>query len=334
MSADAPKRVGVVGARGHAGGELLRLIAGHGGLTMAYAASRAAAGSPLQAIAPAATEPLTIAAPEPEAAAEAGLDVAILAMPNGLAGPFVEAFERRAPETALIDLSADFRFDDDWAYGLPEHNRAALAGARRIANPGCYATAAQLALKPLVPHLAAAPSAFGVSGYSGAGTTPSPRNDPKRLADSLMPYALNGHGHEREIRRHLTIAGADAAARTAFSPHVAGFFRGLSVTAHATLTGPAPAEDALALFERAYGDEPMLTLVDAPPEVRDVERRDGASVHVAPAPDEGRVVVVAALDNLLKGAASQALQNINLALGFPEAQGLIPMATPAAEAQP
>lgn len=329
MSATRARRVGVIGARGYAGAELLRLIAGHGGLTIAHAASRAAAGEPLQALAPDATEALRIVAPAPEAAADAGLDVAILAMPNGLAAPFVEAFERRAPQTTLIDVSADFRFDSDWVYGLPEHHRAALGGATRIANPGCYATAAQLAVKPLVRQLAAPPSAFGVSGYSGAGTTPGPRNDPDRLADSLMAYALSGHGHEREIRRHLARNDAGAAARTTFTPHVAGFFRGLSVTVHATLAEPLEPPAARALFEEAYGAEPMVAWVDAPPEIRDARGRDGAIVYAAPAPEESRIVVVAALDNLLKGAASQALQNLNLALGFPETQGLSPMAAPA-----
>lgn len=311
------KRIGVVGARGYAGGELLRLLADHDGLTVAHAASRALAGRPVQELEASLAEELTIVAPGPDAAVAAGLDACVLALPNGEAAPYVAAFERAAPETVLVDFSADHRSAVGWAYGLPELNRAALKGARRIANPGCYATAAQLALAPLVDMLAGPASAFGVSGWSGAGTRPSPRNDAARLAESVMPYAVAGHGHEREIRAGLGGAPVN------FTPHVAGFFRGLIVTAHAPLTPGATAADVVARFAKAYGSEPLVDVVAEPPEVRDARDTPRAVVGgVTVVEDEGRAVVSCVLDNLLKGAASQALQNLNLALGCPETQGL------------
>lgn len=309
-------RLGVIGARGHAGVELLRLVARHPRMELGYAASRAHAGKPLQALAPDLEGAVAIAEPDPRAAAEAGLDACVLAMPNGASAPYVAAFERVAPETVLVDLSADHRFDEGWCYGLPELDRSALRGARRIANPGCYATAVQLALKPFVEHLAGPASAFAVSGYSGAGTTPSPRNDPERLADSIMPYALIGHGHEGEIRRHLGAA-------VNFTPHVAGFFRGIVATVHAPVDAPLSLEEAGAMLKDAYADEPLVRIQDAPPELRDGRDHVGAVVGgLAVAPDERRVAAACALDNLLKGAASQALQNVNLALGLPELAGL------------
>ena len=132
----------------------------------------------------------------------------ILALPDGAAAPFIEALEQKAPHRIVIDLSADHRFDDAWAYGLPELNRAKIVNAKRIANPGCYATAMQLALAPLVDQLGGVPALFGVSGYSGAGTTPSPKNDVARLKDNLMPYSLVGHKHEREVAHRFGHSGA------------------------------------------------------------------------------------------------------------------------------
>jgi N-acetyl-gamma-glutamyl-phosphate reductase len=311
------KRLGIVGARGYAGGELLKLALAHGGFELAHVASRALAGQPYAALAPELGETGTIVAPDPHAAAKAGLDACVLAMPNGEAKPYADAFDAASPETVIVDFSADFRGVPGWTYGLPELGlRERLKTARRIANPGCYATAVALALKPLAGRLAGAASAFAVSGWSGAGTTPSPRNDERRLQDNVMPYALAGHGHEKEVREAL-------GARVNFTPHVAGFFRGLVATVHAPLTDVLSRAALAAVFEAAYGEEPLITLHDEPPEAKDGADIMGAIVGgFAAVPGESRVVVCCALDNLLKGASSQALQNLNLALGFEETRGL------------
>jgi hypothetical protein len=161
----------------------------------------------------------------PEAVAAWPVDVVVLALPNGHA-PAYAALAR--PDVVVIDLSADHRFDPAWVYGLPERTRDRVANARRIANPGCYATGIQLGLGPLLPHLAGPPHVFGVSGYSGAGTTPSPRNDPARLHDNMLPYALTGHVHERE-------ASAQLGRPVHFMPHVGAWFRGISLTISAPL---------------------------------------------------------------------------------------------------
>src|SRR5262249_32385624 len=128
----------------------------------------------------------------PDAIAARAADAVVLALPNDRSGPVVAAVEQQSPGTVLVDLSTDHRFDDGWVYGLPELKRAAIRGATRIANPGCYATAAALAVAPVAHMLAGPAQAFGVSGYSGAGTTPSPRNDQEALRDNLMPYSLIG----------------------------------------------------------------------------------------------------------------------------------------------
>ena len=126
-------------------------------------------------------------------------------MPNGKAAGYVEAIEAAQATTLLLDLSADYRFDETWYYGLPELTRGKWRGQTRISNPGCYATAMQLSIAPLKDLLAAPPVCFGVSGYSGAGTTPSDKNNPEKLRDNLMPYALTGHMHEKEASRHLGV---------------------------------------------------------------------------------------------------------------------------------
>lgn len=315
---DKQYSVGVVGARGYVGAEMLKLLDLHPGFEIALLGSRALEGQRLGDVAPdvKAAGDIVFEALRPADVARREVDFLILALPNGLAGDYVESVDRVRPNTRILDLSADYRFDDNWVYGLPERNRDELVGARRISNPGCYATAMQLAILPLLDVLDGTPACFGVSGYSGAGTTPSPRNDADRLRDNLMPYALTGHLHEREVSQQLDHA-------IDFVPHVASFFRGLSVTANLKLTNPLSHDTVLARFETHYAAEPLVRVTAEVPEIARISGEPGAWVGgFGVNEDDTRCVVVAALDNLLKGAASQALQNINLACGFDERQGL------------
>lgn len=307
------KRIGLVGARGHTGRELLRLIAARDDLELVFAGSRELAGQAVHDIAPEIAAGLMFEALSPEAVAERGADAVILALPNHAASAFVAAIEADSRNTVIVDLSADYRFDDGWTYGLPEiHGREALRTARRISNPGCYATAGQLAIAPLRGRLAADPHVFGVSGYSGAGTTPSRKNDLDALRDNLMPYALTGHLHEKEMSRQL---GVDVH----FTPHVAAFFRGIVATVHLSLAEPITREALIALYEAAYCGEPLVRVTEETPEMRDGAEVSGAVIGGFGLSADGRhAVIVCTLDNLLKGAAVQALQNLCLALGLPE----------------
>lgn len=302
-----PIRVGVVGARGHTGSELLRILDGHPRTRIAYAGSRELAGSAVPHI-----DGLTYENRDPEQVAALGLDAVFLALPNGLSQPFVAAI---SPDSSIVDISADHRFDDHWVYGLPELNREKLAGARRIANPGCYATAMQLAIAPYAEWIAGVPAVFGVSGYSGAGTTPSPKNDPERLADNLLPYSLTGHIHEQEASKHLGVA-------VRFMPHVHPAFRGLLATVHIPLDRDLDPVQARAALEERYADEPLIEITDSPPELRDGAGRPGVVIGGVEVADRN-LVLVAAEDNLLKGAAVQAVQNLNLGLGLGEFTGII-----------
>lgn len=311
-----PFLVGLVGARGHTGRELIRLIAGHPELMLAYAVSREFAGRAVSDIAPEDKDECVFEALTPEEAAKRRADVVILALPDGAAASYVEAIERISPDRIIVDLSADYRFNDDWAYGLPELNRKNIAGKTRIANPGCYATAIQLAIAPLVAKLGGVPSAFGVSGYSGAGTTPSPRNDVERLKDNLMPYALAGHKHEREATRHL-------GKPVRFTPHVHPAFSGILITAHIPLADKMDSATLMKIFEEKYGRERLIALRNEAPELKSGTGRKGVVIGGFTTGEDGKhAVVVAAEDNLLKGAAVQAIQNVNLALGLNEYMGL------------
>lgn len=306
-------RIGLVGARGHTGRELLRLIAGRPDMELAFASSREFAGKPVAEMAPEVGGSVMFEALAPADIAGRDVDAVILALPNGAAAGFVAALDAAEPGPVIVDLSADYRFDDQWVYGMPEvYGRDALRGARRISNPGCYATAGQMAIAPVRDRVTGAAHVFGVSGYSGAGTTPSRKNDLDALRDNLMPYALAGHIHEREMSRHLGV-------EVRFTPHVAAFFRGIVATVHLDFREAISADVLRSTFDRYYSGEALVELMDGIPEVADGANRAGVVLGGFQLADDGRrAVIVSALDNLLKGAAVQAMQNLCLALELPE----------------
>jgi len=310
-------RIGLVGARGYVGGELIRLLANHPQLEIAFVSSRERAGQRVSDFEPAAPNGLHYVNYDPAQAVDADADAVILALPNGFAADWVQAFDAAGSATLLVDLSADFRFEPMWYYGLPELTRVEYHGQRRISNPGCYATAMQLAIAPMRDALVGPVNCFGVSGYSGAGTAASDKNDPVKLKDNVMPYALAGHLHEREVTARL-------AGSVQFMPHVAPHFRGLSITANLLLNDHFSLDQVIARYEHMFSNEPCIEIVKEIPLITEVANTVKARVGGFTLADDGRrLVVVSVLDNLLKGAASQALQNINLGLGLPETMGVI-----------
>jgi N-acetyl-gamma-glutamyl-phosphate reductase len=310
------RSIGIVGARGHTGAELIKLVGNHPGLELAFVSSRELAGQRVADRIPEFSGDRRYENLDADDVAAKKADAVVLALPNGKAAPYVAAIGAAKPETVIVDLSADYRFDDTWYYGLPELYRAGRRGQRRISNPGCYATAMQLAIAPLKSSLVAPPACFGVSGYSGAGTTPSDKNDPDKLRDNLIPYSLVDHTHEREVTRHLGLP-------VEFMPHVAPHFRGITMTVNLWLDKAMSAEAIKARYRERYADEPLIRVVDEAPWVSRIANRHHVEIGgFAVAPGGKRVVVVATLDNLLKGAATQAMQNLNLALGFEELAGV------------
>ncbi|MCF6226372.1 MAG: N-acetyl-gamma-glutamyl-phosphate reductase [Xanthomonadales bacterium] len=305
-------RVAVIGARGYVGAELLGLLDSHPQVEILAASSRAHAGKSVATVIDGfSNTTLNFTALEPKAVADLKLDVCFLALPNGLATNFVAAIDAASATTTIIDLSADYRFDDSWVYGQPERQRGLVTGAKRIANPGCYATGAQLGLAPIVAQLAEPPAIFGISGYSGAGTTPSRNNDSKILKNNIIPYKLTDHIHEREVSRTL-------AQQVRFSPHVASFFRGIQLTISGKLKQPMTATELENQFQNYYQNSPLVNISTAAPEVRDAAGKHSLQIggFTVSEQEPGHFVLVVTLDNLLKGAATQALQNMNLALSL------------------
>ncbi|MGB5292025.1 MAG: N-acetyl-gamma-glutamyl-phosphate reductase [Lysobacterales bacterium] len=310
--------INLIGGRGYTGSELLQLISAHPDMDLGVASSRSVAGQSISSICEGwPDDGRTFTQLEPAGVSVHPADAWVLALPNGLAGEWVEAILAAFPDAVILDLSADYRFDSQWTYGLPERFRDQLRDARLISNPGCYATGAQLGLLPLAEDLRSDPVIFGVSGFSGAGKTPSPRNDPKVLKDNMIPYSLSGHMHEKEVSHQLQCA-------VRFMPHVAAFFLGISLTIAFELDYPTSADELEVLFKQAYEGEKRVRVSRDIPQVSGVQKT--ADVNIggfdidARNPAQGSLVVV--LDNLLKGAATQALQNLNLALGLDENAGI------------
>jgi N-acetyl-gamma-glutamyl-phosphate reductase common form len=192
---------------------------------------------------------------------------------TGVCKPFVEAIDSVGNKnTVIVDLSADYRFTPDWTYGLPELiTRGAIARATRIANPGCYATAAQIGIAPLLPHLGGQPTVFGVSGYSGAGTKPSPKNNVENLTNNIIPYSLTDHIHEREISAQL-------GTEVAFIPHVASWFQGIHHTINIPLSAPLTSRDIRNLYQERFAGEPLVRITGEPPSVKDISGTHGVEV--------------------------------------------------------
>lgn len=308
--------LGLIGARGHTGAELLKLLDGHDHFEVACVSSRGLAGEAVADHVDGVDLDLFFERISPQEAADRKLDAYVLALPNGVGQPFVDAIEATHPEAVIVDLSADHRFDATWQYGFPERFRDSIRRARRISNPGCYATAMQVSLLPLVGKFADDPHVFGVSGYSGAGTKPSPKNDPENLRDNLLPYSLTDHIHEREVRHQLGHG-------LFFMPHVAPFFRGITLTISAVLNEGTDLDSMVDHFGYFYEEEPLIRVQKETPLVRDAVGNQGVTVGgFTIGAEPHRLVFNATLDNLLKGAATQALQNLNLALGFDELEGI------------
>jgi N-acetyl-gamma-glutamyl-phosphate/LysW-gamma-L-alpha-aminoadipyl-6-phosphate reductase len=340
-------KVAVIGGSGYAAGELLRLLLQHPHITECVATSRSQAGKPIGEVHPA-LAPLTTACFAGCTAGEAaeGQDVVFFALEHGessrVAGEVFEAGPR-----LVVDLAADFRvrdlpsyeryygthpapaFLDRFRYGLADVLGSALVGASAIAAPGCFATAAQLALYPLArAGLDLTPSLFAVTGSSGAGSQPKATAHHPARAHNLFAYSVLSHRHEAEILQgwRQWLGRPDAAARLLV--HSGPFVRGIYLTLHAFLpagyqvTGKAPGTAVSQWFRDAYAGRPFVRVLDTPPELTHVVGTNYAFIHADGSADGRELQVSVAIDNLVKGAGGQAIQAMNLALGIDECAGL------------
>ncbi len=328
--------VAVLGASGYAGALAARLLHAHPAFDLVLLTSRSDAGRRLDDLYPRHRVPLEMAELDLDRHAE-GLDAAVVAYPHGASAPVVAAL--RAREVRVVDLSADFRLRDPvtyaaWygehpapeliagaVYGLPEVYREALAGTRLVAGPGCYPTAALLALLPLA-HAGLIDDVVidAKSGVSGAGRTANQTTHFVSANENVCAYGVAGHRHVCEIEQELAVAGFDAP--VTFVPHLLPLDQGELICAYVRPRRPVGASELRALFADAYAAEPFVELCDRPPGVRDV--RDSNMCRLLAALEErtGRIMVFAAIDNLWKGTSSQAVQSLNLMFGLPEGTGL------------
>jgi N-acetyl-gamma-glutamyl-phosphate reductase len=334
-------KVGIVGGTGYTGVELLRLLALHEEAEVAVITSRAECGRRVDHLFPNLRGHYELAFSEPDVQALAGCDVVFFATPHNVAMNLVP--ELLAAGARIIDLSADYRIRDaglwsDWygephaspellkeaVYGLPEVNRDRIAGARLVACPGCYPTSVQLGLIPLLAKGLVDPAhliASAASGVSGAGRQAKIDNLLSEVADSFKAYGVGGHRHLPEIEQGLSdVAGQ--AVQVTFVPHLLPIIRGIHSTLFARLRSPG--EDLQALYEAWYADEPFVDVLPAGmcPQTRTVKGANRCQIAVTVPQERDTVVVMAAIDNLVKGASGQALQNMNIMLGLPEDMGL------------
>jgi N-acetyl-gamma-glutamyl-phosphate reductase len=306
------KKIAIVGASGYTGRELIRLLHGRPGFELACLNSESCRGRPLSELDPDADPGLRFTDFTIEEINRLPADVVFLCQADGFAAAHASEFGGR-----VIDLSRDLRFAEGVAYGLPELNRKTIRDSRLVANPGCYATACVLAGLPAVQSGLVERVVFDcASGCSGAGRTPSERNDPRRLKDNILAYKLTEHPHQNEIRHGLGLA------RVSFTPHVLPFFRGILATGHLILGRKTDPDAIREMYRKFYAAEPFVRVLDRVPDLHDVQGTNLCCLGGFETDDADRLVVVAAIDNLLKGASGQAVQNMNLMLGRPEAEGL------------
>lgn len=334
-------KIGIVGGTGYTGVELLRLLALHEQVEVVAITSRGESGRRVDELFPNLRGYYDLVFSEPEVRELADCEVVFFATPHNVAMNLVP--ELLAAGARVIDLSADYRLRDPelWSrwygephaspeclaesvYGLPEVNRQAIAGARLVACPGCYPTAVQLGLIPLLARKLVDPDhliASAASGVSGAGRQAKIDNLLSEASDSFKAYAVSGHRHLPEIEQGLEdVAGQPVS--MVFVPHLLPMIRGIHATLFARLQGDAV--DLQALYERWYEEEPFVDVLPAGvyPQTRTVRGANRCQLAVTVPQGGDTVVVMSTIDNLVKGASGQAVQNMNVMLGLPETMGL------------
>lgn len=333
-------RAAVVGGAGYAGGELLRLLLQHPEISECVATSRSQAGKPIAEVHPG-LAPLTDMRFSGNTAAEIarGRDVVFLALEHGESSRLIEGIFEAGPGL-VVDLAADFRVAEPriyekhygahtapdavgrFTYGLADVLGDSLRGKTAIAAPGCFATAAQLALFPLAgTGLPLRPSLFAVTGSSGAGVQPKPTTHHPARAHNMFAYSVLSHRHEAEVEGawRAWTGRPDAGARLLV--HAGPFVRGIHLTLHAQ-AGLGELADVAGLYRQAYAGRPFVRITDGPPELTHVIGTNYALIHAVASEGGDEVQVMVVIDNLIKGAGGQALQAMNLALGLSETAGL------------
>ncbi|MEA2641969.1 MAG: N-acetyl-gamma-glutamyl-phosphate reductase [Chloroflexota bacterium] len=330
-------RVGVINVTGYAGAELARILARHPHVTLVEVTGRSAAGEPLaKSFAHLAELGMTIRDRIEDS------DVCFSALPHHASAELVPSL--LGDGRKVIDISADFRLHDEatytrWygehpsaafldeaVYGLPELHRRDVEQARLVANPGCYPTTSILALAPIAPLIEADVIVDAKSGVSGAGRGLGLGYHYSEINESVQPYGIDGHRHQPEIAQELdevrSGAGVTTPVQLTFIPHLVPMTRGIMATCYARLIEPLTTDDLLERYRSFYAGQPFVRIVESPPATKHTWGSNYAFISPKVYAQTGRVVVTACIDNLVKGAAGQAVQNMNLMVGHAETAGL------------
>jgi N-acetyl-gamma-glutamyl-phosphate reductase len=340
-SGNAVVNAAIIGASGYSGAELLRVLSSHPGVRVQKVTAASSAGKRVDALYPAFAGQCDLEYDELVPAGLDGIDVAFVALPSGEAMKIIPLLRDRVRR--IIDLGGDFRLRSAGlyekyyrhlhtapelltaaVYGLPELNRDLIAAAKFVANPGCYPTGAILALLPALKHGIIHPGGIvinSLSGVSGAGRSASVEMSFAEINENVRAYKIGIHQHIPEIESVLAEASG-AAVTVSFVPHLIPITRGIYTTAHAGLSVALSAAELLTLYEEFYAPHPFVRITRQVPQMLAVTRTNYCDIGIAIEGRTNQLIVMSVIDNLVKGAAGQAVQNMNLMFGLPEATGL------------
>ena len=303
------KKIGLLGGRGYVGQEIIKLLNQHEHIKISSVFSSSKAGQSLDLY-----PGCDLVFQDLDQPFFSDEDAFILALSNHESKKYIDLILQHNSTATIIDLSADHRFDDDWEYRIPELSDAPISN--RISNPGCYASAMQFMLAPLKNVLIGSVNLYGISGYSGAGASPNARNNQEGLKDNILPYSLVSHLHEKEVKAH-------GYADILFTPHVGNFFRGIMMTGNFILSESLKVEVIHDLFSNFYKQKELILVQQELPNMQDVQNTSNVIIGgFAVDPTINRLTFCCTLDNLLKGAATQAVQNLNFAFGWEDNLGI------------
>ena len=334
-------RIGIVGATGYTGSELVRLLIDHADVSIEVLTSESHAGESFADINPHFNGRVDMELEPVRRLEDHDLDLVFLALPHGVSMDFVKKWGLNS--FRIVDLSGDFRLTspevyktwykkehshpvsiDDAAYGLPELFRNHIRNAQLVANPGCYPTSAILALAPLLKQEIIEPEQIVIdakSGVTGAGATANQKTHFPEVFGNFSAYGLSDHRHTPEIQQNLDVY-TDQQTQVLFTPHLIPIDRGILTTTYSTPAGDVDKESLKERFYRFYEKEHFIRVVDHPPNVKHVRGSNFCDVFVTYDERTHRIITVSTIDNLVKGAAGQAVQNMNIMFGFIERSGL------------
>lgn len=339
MTSAHKAKVGIAGATGYAGSETLRILLAHPGVEVTAVTSRSFAGKSVAAALPHLKDATDLKFQSHSVDVYEEVDVFFSALPHGVSAAFCAEVAKAGAR--IVDISADFRLDEEahaeWyggqhpapallakaVYGLPELNRSKIAKASIVANPGCYPTGAALAILPLLEYGLASNTGIIIdskSGVSGAGREPALETHYPEMNESLRAYKVGSHRHTPEIEAVLSAAAPGTS--VTFVPHIVPMSRGIATTAYLKPEGKVDQATLEAVYAKRYSGEPCVRYTESAPDTKNVRLSNLCDVSVKWVERTSTIVAMSAIDNLLKGAAGQAVQNMNIMLGFEETAGL------------